>query len=130
MNVYCRKILILLCVTFLFSGTVVTASTAYNIHLVAQQSKITNVVKKQNDKSAYVSREGGENVISSIATVNMCNSSGIRKSAIKDIDGVGHVYLSYDGYGVRRGDYIALKAYNNASKNGGRSIDVTGVFIP
>lgn len=123
------RVFVIGCMMTMFMSTAAMASQGYNFHLVAQQSKMTRVVEKQSNGLAYVERTGPSGA-STTVTVNMCNSNGTKKSASGNIKGIGHVWLSYSGYGTSSGDYLACMVTNPVSTNGGRSIDATGTFTP
>lgn len=127
-----RKLAKLLCTACTFcmlSGTAVMAYS-YDFSIPAGGSRMTEVHVKTSGGSAYVDRTGPAADHDTVLTVNMCNSRGAQKSNRLKINGIGHVYLSYSGYGVDAGDSIALMGTNEVSQNGGRSILASGSFTP
>lgn len=127
-----RKLAKLLCAACTFcmlSGTVVMAYS-YDFSIPAGGSRMTEVHVKQSDGSAYVDRTGPATDHDTVLTVNMCNRNGVQKSDQRKINGIGHAYPSYYGYGVDAGDSIALMGTNEVPQNGGRSIRATGTYTP
>lgn len=47
------------------------------------------------------------------------NNAGYQKSEQKTVTIVSTDYLSYEGYNIQKGDYIKLRAENNAADNSG-----------
>lgn len=110
-------------------GTTVFATYhEYYFRLETSASGYSDLYKKDTTRTAgYVSLTKPDPYTKKIH-FRFVNDSFANKSAEAKMTKVGTTTLSYSGYGVVKGDYLMLKAWNVTTENSGSQITAEGKF--
>lgn len=101
----------------------------YFFTLETSASRYSELYKKDTTNSyGYVSLTRPD-PYTKIVHFNFVNDGFVKKSANKMMTKVGTANLSYSGYGVAKGDYLKLHAWNVTEENLGAQITAGGKFI-
>lgn len=122
------------------AGVILLGTTAYAAEdyyydygkwtLETSQNICTSIFEKESTRnSGYVSRTEPDPTSTYIGA-NFVNKSHATKSASLEIKGIGQKNASYSGYGVKKGDFLALQVWNPSDKNKGKQITAGGKFQP
>lgn len=123
-----KKAIPVIAMVLLFSSTIVYA---YDLEKYMSPGEVAyTALRKKSTENNYAKVVSIVSPNSSSIRYVVLNSEGYPKSEQKTANEVSTIYLSYDGYNVQKGDYVKLKAQNNAADNSGRFVTLQMDWTP